>query len=195
MSAKKPNIVDRDRWDWTLSNCEIGRRYGMSPQAIRQTRIKLGLPAFKKSKQQKVYSDGDHLPGISLKEVDESERAPGQWRNRFWKNVKVGYPDECWLWIGGTHTQAGYGLLMVGTVGKKRRWHLVHRLAYLLKHGEIPDRKLVRHKCDVKLCVNPRHLELGTDYENIMDAVTRQKLNCGEKNGMSKTNRERRKAL
>ena len=198
MSARKTHIVDRDKWDWSRSNCELAKLHGMSPQAVRKTRIKFGLSKFKKEKKPNVYSDGSHLPGITLNVVNESEglgasgpRA-GNWRIRFWKNVKKSESDGCWMWTGGTHTKAGYGMMMIGTIGKTRRWHLVHRLAYLLRNGEIPNGKLVRHKCDVKLCVNPNHLELGTDFENIMDAVTRQGLNCGEKNGMSKTNRERR---
>jgi hypothetical protein len=197
MSAKKTHISNREQWDWSLSNCELARHHGMSPQAVRKTRIKFGHPAFKKEKQPKVYSDGSHLPGITLKEVNESEglgRARafyGKWWNRFWANVKQSGP--CWLWTGGTRTKAGYGMMMIGTIGKTRRWHLVHRLAYLLEHEVIPPGKLVRHKCDVKLCVNPNHLELGTDYDNVMDAVIRQGMNCGEKNGMSKTNRELRR--
>jgi hypothetical protein len=57
------------------------------------------------------------------------------------------------------------------TVSGKRR--LVHRMAWIDKHGPIPEGQEVRHKCDNRLCCNVDHLELGTRSDNMRDMVDR----------------------
>jgi DNA-binding transcriptional regulator YiaG len=44
-----------------------------------------------------------------------------------------------------------------------------HRVAFLLKHGEIPQGHLVRHTCANHHCVNPEHLVLGNAADNVRD--------------------------
>jgi len=51
---------------------------------------------------------------------------------------------------------------------------MAHRFAWLIDHDEIPPGKVVRHECDVFLCV--RHLLLGTDADNVRDALERGQL-------------------
>lgn len=78
----------------------------------------------------------------------------------------------CWLWIGcAMKTGWPYGQCQVNKV----RWQ-AHRLAYATFIGEIPDGMLVCHKCDVPLCVNPDHLFLGTQADNMQD-MTRKGRN------------------
>lgn len=50
---------------------------------------------------------------------------------------------------------------------------LAHRLSYLAFNGDIPEGLVVRHKCDNKCCVNPEHLEVGTQKDNVQDAIKR----------------------
>ena len=82
--------------------------------------------------------------------------------NRGWTVV----PSGCWEWNGKPTTQ-GYGRIWNNDEGKAKR---VHRVAYELWVGPIPeDRPVVRHKCDNMICVNPVHLEPGTDADNMHD--------------------------
>lgn len=72
---------------------------------------------------------------------------------------------ECWLWRGFVN-EDGYGKL--GALS-------AHRLAWHLHYGPIPNGMQVLHKCDVRCCVNPDHLFLGTQRENIKDMVEKNR--------------------
>ena len=61
-----------------------------------------------------------------------------------------------------------------------------HHVAYRLYKGEIPPDLMLRHKCDVKSCVNPDHLEVGTALDNVTDAVTRDRQARGSRHGAAK---------
>lgn len=78
-------------------------------------------------------------------------------------------PSEngCRNWKGSRCTD-GYG--MVNFYG--RRW-MTHRATYFLTFGEIPDDKVVMHKCDNPTCVNPSHLILGTERDNMLDCISK----------------------
>lgn len=71
----------------------------------------------------------------------------------------------CWLWQGMVNDM-GYAILVIG-----RRRFRVHRLMWEQQRGSIPDGLLVCHKCDVPCCVNPDHLFLGTQHDNIHDMI------------------------
>lgn len=87
-------------------------------------------------------------------------------REHFWARVNRG--DGCWLWTGAA-TEDGYG--QVGLNGITRR---CTRVAWWLTHGEWPDESLnVCHTCDNPQCVRPDHLFLGTDSDNMRDAIVK----------------------
>jgi hypothetical protein len=93
---------------------------------------------------------------------------------RFWSKVKKAGPDDCWMWTGSVW-HVGYG-----TIWRDRKQAYAHRTAYELAHGAIPDGMCVCHRCDVKLCVNPAHLFLGTSRENFLDMVDKRRNARGE---------------
>lgn len=80
----------------------------------------------------------------------------------------------------------GYGQFKVNN--KVQR---AHRVSWTIHFGDIPDRLLICHKCDNPSCVNPSHLFIGTQFDNMKDAVTKGRLNNkGEKQGCSKLTTE-----
>lgn len=88
--------------------------------------------------------------------------------NKFWGNVV--FTDDCWLWIG-SRTKKGYGSYYAGN----RRVEHAHRVAYKLAYGDYDPNLHVLHRCDNPPCVNPKHLFLGTNYDNVMDRVRKNR--------------------
>lgn len=97
------------------------------------------------------------------------------WDTFLWSRYdKVG---NCWIWNGPIKRNKKYiydvrGQLYLPRV-RKSLW--VHRLAYELTKGEIPKGMLIRHTCDNTLCINPKHLLLGTAKDNYDDMVSRNR--------------------
>ncbi len=102
---------------------------------------------------------------------------------RFWARVdRSGGPDACWPWTRGCAT-GGYGLFCIAS-----KDHRTHRISYYLNSGPFPADLYVCHHCDNPTCVNPSHLFLGTNDDNMRDMVAkgRQNRQRGELCGTSK---------
>jgi hypothetical protein len=71
----------------------------------------------------------------------------------------------CWLWTGSVD-KSGYG-----TTKLDGKWRTMHRLSWEYHNGQIPKGLQVLHKCDVPSCINPEHLFLGTQKDNVHDGI------------------------
>ena len=93
--------------------------------------------------------------------------------DRFWD--KVDKTGECWIWTASKNKK-GYGRFGFGS-----RAQLAHRVSWLLSNGEIPDGMLACHTCDNPPCVNPSHLWLGTQKDNVVDMSSKGRHGCTKK--------------
>lgn len=88
---------------------------------------------------------------------------------RFWSQVEVRDPEECWPWLGGRR-KGTYGGFKVDGIS-----FLAHRLAFFLHYGWWP--RVVCHTCDLPACVNPGHLVGGDQAANMAEAAKRSRMN------------------
>lgn len=84
---------------------------------------------------------------------------------RFWKYVRK--TPMCWVWVGVRHGK-GYGQITMGRTTVK-----AHRVSYEIHHGSIPDGLQVMHACDNPPCVNPDHLSVGSNRDNMRQRAER----------------------
>ncbi len=78
--------------------------------------------------------------------------------------------NGCLLWSGATDHN-GYGIIYTSTQHPTQRLFLAHRVAWTLTNGSVPEGICVLHSCDRPLCINPDHLFLGRQLDNIEDMV------------------------
>jgi len=86
----------------------------------------------------------------------------------------------CFLWQR-SRIKGGYGNIRVGNGNQ-----YAHRLSYILFRSPIPDGLYVLHSCDVRRCINPSHLFLGTHADNMSDAVSKLRHRHGESSHFAK---------
>ena len=91
--------------------------------------------------------------------------------------------DENGCHICNSHFKNVHGYPKMYWKGKGQN---AHRVIYQMKHGDLDKKTVVRHKCDVRNCININHLELGTHKDNSQDMVRRNRHHYGEINRNSK---------
>jgi len=67
-----------------------------------------------------------------------------------------------------------------------KKWWSAHRASYEVFVGKIPHKMMVLHKCDNPKCINPDHLFIGTQKDNMKDKYRKGRSCSGEKNHLSK---------
>lgn len=91
-------------------------------------------------------------------------------RDRFINKVKIPFPihsRNCWTWTGAIG-KGGYGNFYDGS-----KYVNAHRYSYMLFIGTPPKDSVVMHTCDVCSCVNPKHLKIGTQKDNLQDMYSK----------------------
>ncbi len=97
-------------------------------------------------------------------------------KSRFWE--KVDKSGKCWIW-NAARFHNGYGTFSLHT-----KTTLAHRVSFLIANGSIPNGMCVLHKCDVKNCVRPSHLFIGTMADNMRDRDMKGRQAKGDRNGL-----------
>jgi hypothetical protein len=102
--------------------------------------------------------------------------------DRLMKRVdKLSSPTGCWLWTGSKNL-GGYGQFKWNSTESES----THRASWRIFMGKIPENIQVLHRCDVRHCVNPNHLFLGTNDDNHLDKAIKKRA----KNQHSRSNME-----
>jgi hypothetical protein len=98
---------------------------------------------------------------------------------RFWAKVKRQGEGDCWPWQAGAYP-SGYGMFLRGRYEDGRcSVDYGHRIAFEVTYGPPPDGMAVMHTCDVPACCNPAHLRLGTQGDNVRDALAKGRFRGG----------------
>jgi hypothetical protein len=94
--------------------------------------------------------------------------------------------NDCWEWSKGQNGM-GYGAFNI-----KGKPFLVHRLMYERHNGKIPDGMHILHSCDNPICLNPKHLFIGSQKDNVHDMIqkNRDRKARGSKSGRAIINEE-----
>lgn len=127
----------------------------------------------------KIYKIMSRSAHVEIKELTQSDK------DRFWKHVSItANPNICWNWQLYVRPN-GYGAFKVS-----RQIYKAHRISYFLANNVQPASLKVCHKCDNPKCVNPNHLFLGTQDDNMKDAIAKGRYCVGSKRKGTKLTEE-----
>lgn len=151
MATDAGGLMQRD--DTTIPNgfCQCG--CGQRTPLAKSTRLEHGRRR------------GEPLPYLHQHRLRVERRSIAA---RFWAKVEGGGPDDCWQWTG-SRQHSGHGRFQASAEGEPKRIVQAHRWAFEQANGPIPNGLIVRHACDNPACVNPAHLQLGTQQDNVDD--------------------------
>ncbi|RPI85131.1 MAG: hypothetical protein EHM34_00045 [Nitrosopumilales archaeon] len=140
----KLTIIDQIPGKKSICKCECG-----NTKIIATSNLRLG----------NIFSCGC-LRSINRENYDQDMK------NKLLSRIDI-KDNGCWEWKGAKHRQ-GYG-----NIGYKRKVCLAHRISWKLFRGDLRDDILVLHKCDNPPCINPDHLFLGSDRDNVLDSISK----------------------
>lgn len=113
----------------------------------------------------------------------------GKW-NKISKRL-IENDTGCWIWPGHVNS-AGYGMVtcdQITELPNNKGLVSTHKLSYLYHYGRLRKDHIIMHKCDVRRCCNPEHLQSGTRHDNVLDAMRKGRLrgrNYQKEFGMSR---------
>ena len=99
--------------------------------------------------------------------------------NRFLDKINIDPDTGCMMWTA--YVRNRYGAFRIGSKVKQ-----AHRVAWEMKHGTIPEGMNICHRCDTPTCVNPDHMFIGTQKDNMQDCAQKGRMDHrGEKNSFA----------
>lgn len=143
----------------TITLQELADIYNVSRERIRQI-LRMFYPDYKREKKYRPTKE-ERLEQRIEKRISE-----------FWNQTKLDTSTGCLEWQGYKYEITGYGRYSCNLVSSTQ---YTHRLAWIFTNGDIPEDMNVLHRCDNPICVNPKHLYLGTKADNIRDREERFK--------------------
>lgn len=113
--------------------------------------------------------------------LNPSHMLPSSAEDKFWSHVEKS--NDCWNWVGGKDG-GGYGCFSSSMMKERKS----HRISWILHYGEIPNGMHILHHCDNPSCVNPNHLFIGKNVDNVRDKIRKGRIGdfSGTRNGMCK---------
>jgi len=115
--------------------------------------------------------------------IETIQYVPGTIRDlpeRICDKIDIGDPDECWEWTAALNNK---GYPMINYEGKVQ---LATRLIYRTVNGPLESEECILHFCDEPACCNPRHLQKGSQLDNIEDCVSKGRNARGQKHNFAK---------
>lgn len=115
--------------------------------------------------------------------VFTKNRTPMTNEQRFLARCQGTPVKGCWIWSGPVNSSSGYGMCSWYDAGLPHKFISAHVMSYRIYKGVVPQGAIVMHQCDNRLCVNPAHLELGTQKENMAHCIETRRVAHGERVG------------